>query len=63
MNVNLMHRSLAPLLGLALLAACGETPPPPDGGDPPPGGDTITGRERIGWTQPATDSSELATFS
>ncbi|HEX2445113.1 MAG TPA: PQQ-dependent sugar dehydrogenase [Vicinamibacterales bacterium] len=58
-----MHRSLAPLVMLCALAACGETPQPPDGGDPPPGGETITGRERIGWIQPATDSSELATFS
>jgi aldose sugar dehydrogenase len=58
-----MHRSFAPVVLLCALAACGETPSPPDGGEPPPGGETITGRERIGWVQPATDSSELATFS
>jgi glucose/arabinose dehydrogenase len=44
-------------------AGCGaSTPPPPS---PGPGNDetiSITGRERIGWDQPAADSAELATF-
>ena len=40
---------------------CSKTPPP----TPAPGtdiGETITGRERFGWDQPASDAAELATF-
>jgi glucose/arabinose dehydrogenase len=57
--------SALPAVLLLLLAACGgdNTPDPPDPTPPDPGGETITGRERIGWTQPATDSVELSTFS
>jgi glucose/arabinose dehydrogenase len=50
------------LLALMLLAACGRTPPPtpsPPTTDP---GETINGRERVGWDQPASDAAELATF-
>ena len=49
------------LFALLLLAACGGTPPPTPS---PPGdlGETITGRERLGWDQPAPDRAELATF-
>lgn len=47
---------------LCLLTACGKSNP----ADPsPPGGDvgeTITGRERIGWDQQAANAAELATF-
>ena len=47
---------------LCLLAACGNSNPP----DPsPPGGgvgETITGRERIGWDQQASNPAELATL-
>jgi glucose/arabinose dehydrogenase len=47
---------------LALLTiGCGRTPPPTP--SPGPGtGETITGRERLGWDQPATSTAELATF-
>jgi glucose/arabinose dehydrogenase len=45
--------------------ACGGSSNPPT--QPPPGsggggGTTITGRERIGWTQQAENSAQLATF-
>ena len=55
-----MVRSLCLLLAL-LLTGCSKTPPPA----PSPGtdiGETITGRERIGWDQPAGSTAELATF-
>jgi glucose/arabinose dehydrogenase len=58
-----MHvRILCGLLVLAA-AACGEprTPPSPQP-QPPGGGETITGRERLGWIQPAASTAELATF-
>ena len=50
------------LLVLLLAIACGDSRPPTPS---PPGtgaGETITGRERIGWDQPAANTSELATF-
>ena len=60
-----MPRPVSPAVVVAclcLLTACGNTNPP----DPsPPGGDvgeTITGRERIGWDQQASSPAELATF-
>jgi glucose/arabinose dehydrogenase len=57
----LRSRCFVPVLALAVLAACGDDTP--DSPSPPaPGGETITGRERIGWVQPATDTVELATF-
>ena len=45
-------------------AACGSsTPPPPSTGSGGGGGvQSITGKERIGWDQPAADTAELATF-
>jgi len=51
-----------PALALIFLTACGDTPDSPNPSPPGPGGETITGRERIGWTQPAPDTVELATF-
>jgi glucose/arabinose dehydrogenase len=52
---------LLPLL--ALLAACeSNTPPPSPSPGPDPGGQTITGRERLGWDQTAATFAELATF-
>jgi glucose/arabinose dehydrogenase len=53
--------SLVPALALIFLTACGSDNRPDDP-NPAPGGETITGRERIGWIQPATDTVELATF-
>jgi glucose/arabinose dehydrogenase len=48
-------------LAVTMAAACSDTPPassaPPAGG-----GDTITGTERIGWTQPAVSASDLALY-
>jgi glucose/arabinose dehydrogenase len=45
------------------VAACGSgTPPPPSTGPGSGTTESITGRERIGWDQPAADSGELSTF-
>jgi len=46
---------------LLLVAACGRTPPPTPSPPTDPG-ETITGRERLGWDQQAADAAELATF-
>ena len=47
------------------MAACGGSNDPPSN-QPPPGsgggGTTITGRERIGWSQPADNAAQVATF-
>ena len=43
-------------------AACGSSPPPPSTGDPGGSADRINGNERLGWTQAAADSNELATY-
>ncbi|MBA2303120.1 MAG: PQQ-dependent sugar dehydrogenase [Acidobacteria bacterium] len=50
------------LLTAAATAACetGNRPPAPSPGTGT--GETITGRERIGWDQPAQGTAELATF-
>ncbi len=51
------------LLITLLTAACGSsTPAPPSTGPGNGTTETITGRERIGWDQPAADRDELATF-
>jgi len=51
---------LWPLLFAALLvSSCKKNQPPPQ---TPPSGEQITGNERLGWTQPATDAVELADF-
>ena len=47
------------ILGLACAPACRDSSNPPD---PAPGVETITGRERIGWSQTAVDAAQLATF-
>jgi glucose/arabinose dehydrogenase len=57
----------AVVFAFAMLAACGGSPnPPPTPGNPgtpgTPGAETITGRERIGWAQPASTAAELATY-
>jgi aldose sugar dehydrogenase len=53
-------RAWWPAFLIALLVGCSKTPQPPQ--QPPPSGERITGNERIGWTQQATDSMELADF-
>jgi glucose/arabinose dehydrogenase len=58
----LRTRCFIPVLALAVLAACGDDTPESPSPPPTTGGETITGRERIGWVQPATDTVELATF-
>jgi len=53
------RRVLAPLLAVALTAAAGcggNDDPPPSSPPPADSGDTISGRERIGWDQAASDS-------
>jgi hypothetical protein len=40
------------------------TPPPPTPSpDPPPTGQPITGKERLGWDQPAANVSELSSLN
>lgn len=56
-------RRLWTVITLLAASACGSSPPPAPSPGPGPGtGQSITGRERIGWDQPADDNSELATF-
>jgi glucose/arabinose dehydrogenase len=51
------------LITLLAAGACGSSPPPAPSPGPGSGNaQSITGRERIGWDQPADNSSELATF-
>jgi glucose/arabinose dehydrogenase len=50
------------LLALLLIAACGRTPPPTPSPPTTDSGEAITGRERLGWDQQASDAAELATF-
>jgi glucose/arabinose dehydrogenase len=55
------RRSLICLLIALAAAACGDSRPPTPS-PPGNGNETITGRERIGWDQPASSPAELATF-
>ena len=59
---RVIRRNVPWLLLLVLVTACGDsrpdTPSPPGTGT----GETITGRERVGWDQPAANAAELATF-
>jgi glucose/arabinose dehydrogenase len=51
------------ILITVLAAACGGgTPPAPAPGGTSPVVESITGRERIGWNQPADNPAQLATF-
>jgi hypothetical protein len=52
---ELLNRSLRIAAVAALLAACGAP-------SAPGGAETITGSERFGWDQPASDAGELASF-
>jgi glucose/arabinose dehydrogenase len=54
------RRVLALAIAAALVSVCRKNQPPPQ--TPQPSGEQITGRERIGWTQPATDATDLADF-
>lgn len=47
---------------VALALACNSNQPPPSPSPGPSPGETITGRERIGWDQSAGSATELATF-
>src|SRR5882672_2497549 len=51
------------LLCVAAMVACNKTPsaPPPPSTTPAPS-ETITGNERLGWDQRASDAVELSTF-
>ena len=62
-RVNLrrfLHASLAAILITA--AACNDPKPQPAPAPPGPSGETITGRERLGWTQTAESPADLATY-
>jgi len=43
--------------------SCGGSSPPPGSSDPGDTGERITGSERLGWNQAASDASELANFA
>jgi len=54
---------LGVLITLFAVTGCGGTNTPPTPAPPGSGGgESITGRERIGWDQQASDRAELATF-
>lgn len=61
--IGRMHRHLVfgALMTLFAVAGCGGSAPPTPAPNPG-GGDSITGRERIGWDQQAGDAVQLATF-
>ncbi len=50
------------LATLVASAGCGQSTPPTPTPPGTGGGESITGRERIGWDQQASDTVELATF-
>jgi glucose/arabinose dehydrogenase len=60
----MMGRRLLAALVLALAVGCesNDGPPTPSPGPGSETGETITGRERIGWDQQASSASELATL-
>jgi aldose sugar dehydrogenase len=51
------------IVAAAALVACESNTPPPTPSPSPGGGETITGRERLGWDQRADSAGELATFA
>ena len=55
------NRTIAVLLILGA-ASCGGETPPPSTSDPAGGGERISGTERLGWSQSASNTSELAAF-
>src|SRR5947209_13492557 len=52
---DMSRRLFWPLLAAVLISGCKKN-------QPPPSGEQITGNERLGWTQQATDAVELADF-
>ena len=62
--LRMIGRRLLAALVLALVAGCesNDGPPTPSPGPGNGTGETISGRERIGWDQQASSSSELATL-
>jgi glucose/arabinose dehydrogenase len=55
-----MLRLLIVLCCVTLIGCDKKTPPAPPVMQPPPQSETINGRERIGWEQPAADTVDLA---
>jgi len=53
---------LATLVLTAAAAACGGSSSPPSTSGPGDTGERVTGSERLGWTQAAANTAELATF-
>src|SRR2546425_4893821 len=57
------RRLILTVICCAAIAACNrKTPPAPPSTETPPVGERITGSERLGWDQRATDAVELATI-
>ena len=54
------RRVLWPVIAVGALFGCSKSPQPPQ--QVPPSAERITGSERLGWTQQATDQVELAGF-
>jgi glucose/arabinose dehydrogenase len=50
------------LITLFAVSGCGANSAPPTPAPAPGAGESITGRERIGWDQQAADAAQLATF-
>src|SRR6266550_1783974 len=61
MNPDVMRKPIAlSLLLCAALPACHRNSAPPDDSTP---GERVTGAERLGWDQQASDTAQLASFS
>ena len=58
----MLRRAFLAAAGCLLAIACGRSSTPPTPSPPGGGGESITGRERLGWDQPAASPAELATF-
>jgi hypothetical protein len=54
-----MRRAAIALVLSTAAASCGGSMPQPPSGD---GGQILSGNERFGWDQPASDHAELASF-
>src|SRR5439155_5555298 len=56
-----MIARLVPLVVVtSVIIGCHKNDQPPQ--QPPPSGEQITGNERLGWSQQATDATDLADF-